>query len=114
MENDNGVLNPSSSSAAAPDQPQPSSAPRSEPTTSSTLFQELHSYPFNTDPEFKIGLAVILGHPNTPPTEEELRREDDLNLQAKCFYYSRLVYSILFISSLFHTPLYIENGSFTI
>lgn len=52
-------------------------------------YEKLGSYPFGDDPEFSQGLSVILGHPNVPVTETELLREDDLVLQAKCFYYSR-------------------------
>ncbi|KAL2013422.1 hypothetical protein VTN00DRAFT_947 [Thermoascus crustaceus] len=54
-----------------------------------SLFERVKSYPFSTDTEFRNGLAVILGHPNTPATEDEIDREDDLVLQAKCFYFSR-------------------------
>ncbi|GAD99456.1 TFIIH basal transcription factor complex p47 subunit [Paecilomyces variotii No. 5] len=52
-------------------------------------FHELNGYPFSTNLEFKKGLAVILGHPETPATDDEINREDDLVLQAKCFYFSR-------------------------
>ncbi|RWQ91787.1 hypothetical protein C8Q69DRAFT_393996, partial [Paecilomyces variotii] len=52
-------------------------------------FNELKAYPFSTDLEFRKGLAVILGHPETSATDEEINREDDLVLQAKCFYFSR-------------------------
>lgn len=54
-----------------------------------SLFERVKSYPFSTDPEFRNGLAVILGHPNTPATADEIDCEDDLVLQAKCFYFSR-------------------------
>jgi hypothetical protein len=52
-------------------------------------FEKLHSYSFQTDSEFANGLAIILGHPGTPATQEEMNREDDLVLQAKCFFFSR-------------------------
>ncbi|OQD73431.1 hypothetical protein PENDEC_c015G02314 [Penicillium decumbens] len=52
-------------------------------------FEKLQSYSFHTDPEFANGLAIILGHPGTPATQEEMNREDDLVLQAKCFFFSR-------------------------
>ncbi|KAL1867189.1 hypothetical protein Plec18167_008730 [Paecilomyces lecythidis] len=58
-------------------------------TATVSRFSELNAYPFSTDLEFKKGLAVILGHPETPATDEEISREDDLVLQAKCFYFSR-------------------------
>lgn len=58
------------------------------------LFQKLKSYPFDTDPEFAKGLSIILGHPETPASDVEVRREDDLVLQAKCFYFSRCVWCI--------------------
>ncbi|KAJ5191198.1 uncharacterized protein N7498_010183 [Penicillium cinerascens] len=55
----------------------------------SNSFEKLQSYSFHTDPEFANGLAIILGHPGTPATQEEMNREDDLVLQAKCFFFSR-------------------------
>ena len=54
-----------------------------------SLFERLKSYPFNTDPEFANGLSIILGHPDAPASETEVNRDDDLILQAKCFYFSR-------------------------
>ena len=56
------------------------------------LLERLRSYPFHTDPEFASGLSTILGHPDTPATEDEINREDDLVLQAKCFFFSRYAY----------------------
>lgn len=55
------------------------------------LFEAIQSYPFHTDLEFRNGLSIILGHPGTPATDAEIDREDDLVLQAKCFYFSRYV-----------------------
>ena len=55
------------------------------------LFEKLESYPFNADPEFANGLSIILGHPDVPASETEVNRDDDLVLQAKCFYFSRYV-----------------------
>lgn len=55
------------------------------------LFRKLNSYPFSTDVEFAKGLSIILGHPDVPATEAEIDCEDDLVLQAKCFYFSRYV-----------------------
>ncbi|KAE8134901.1 hypothetical protein BDV38DRAFT_148870 [Aspergillus pseudotamarii] len=53
------------------------------------VYEKLRYYPFRTDREFAKGLAIILGHPDTPATETEIDRIDDLVLQAKCFYFSR-------------------------
>ncbi|KAL2863459.1 DUF5572 domain-containing protein [Aspergillus lucknowensis] len=53
------------------------------------LFEKLRTYPFITDREFATGLAIILGHPDTFPSEEEIARDDDLVLQAKCYYFTR-------------------------
>ncbi|KAJ5189780.1 hypothetical protein N7491_008176 [Penicillium cf. griseofulvum] len=53
------------------------------------VFERLHTYPFTSDPEFANGLSIILGHPDTPATEVEMNRDDDLVLQAKCFFFSR-------------------------
>ncbi|KAJ5603543.1 hypothetical protein N7537_006499 [Penicillium hordei] len=53
------------------------------------VFERLHSYSFISDPEFANGLSIILGHPDTPATEVEMNRDDDLVLQAKCFFFSR-------------------------
>lgn len=60
-----------------------------ESPATESLFQQLKSYPFLTDREFASGLAIILGHPETPATEAEISRTDDLVLQAKCFYFSK-------------------------
>jgi hypothetical protein len=52
------------------------------------LFQHLEAYPWNTDEEFQSGLRSILG--STPPAEAQKGpQQDELILQAKCFYYSR-------------------------
>ncbi|KAL4886370.1 hypothetical protein BJY04DRAFT_101819 [Aspergillus karnatakaensis] len=53
------------------------------------IYHQLSVYPFETDPEFAAGLAIILGHPETPALKEELVRDDDLVLQAKCYYFAR-------------------------
>ncbi|KAL6233898.1 hypothetical protein BDW75DRAFT_231607 [Aspergillus navahoensis] len=54
------------------------------------IFEQLSTYPFSADREFAAGLAIILGHPETPASEEEIARDDDLVLQAKCYYYTRM------------------------
>ncbi|KAL4927820.1 DUF5572 domain-containing protein [Aspergillus undulatus] len=64
-------------------------APTSESQQSQAdLFEQITAYSFTSDPEFATGLAIILGHPETPASEEEITRSDDLVLQAKCYYYS--------------------------
>lgn len=60
-----------------------------ESPATEALFKQLESYPFLSDREFANGLAIILGHPETPATEAEISRTDDLVLQAKCFYFSK-------------------------
>ncbi|KAF3479562.1 uncharacterized protein GIQ15_06538 [Arthroderma uncinatum] len=63
-------------------------------TTASTayptdIYQRLCSYSFTTDPEFKLGIATILGQSGTPATDEQVNRTDDLVVKAKCFYFSK-------------------------
>ncbi|KAL5001408.1 hypothetical protein BDV10DRAFT_5362 [Aspergillus recurvatus] len=53
------------------------------------IFEQLSTYPFSADREFAGGLAIILGHPETPASEEEIARDDDLVLQVKCYYFTR-------------------------
>ncbi|KAJ5698264.1 hypothetical protein N7462_000269 [Penicillium macrosclerotiorum] len=60
-----------------------------QPTQSPSSFEQLHAYPFHTDAEFAKGLAIILGHAEVPASAEEISRDDDLVIQAKCFFYSR-------------------------
>lgn len=67
-------------------------------TSQASLFRRFRAYPFSTDPEFANGLSIILGHPGTSATEAEVNRNDDLALQAKCFYFSR--YGLLYASYL--------------
>lgn len=64
---------------------------QSQSSDNTTTYQSLKSYPFKTDPEFATGLSIILSHPQTPASESEIDRDDDLVLQAKCFFYSRWV-----------------------
>ncbi|CEJ62083.1 Putative MYB DNA-binding domain protein [Penicillium brasilianum] len=56
---------------------------------SPSSFEQLKAYSFTSDPEFANGLAIILGHAGTPASEAEMSRDDDLVLQAKCFFFSR-------------------------
>ncbi|KAH8691106.1 hypothetical protein BGW36DRAFT_305735 [Talaromyces proteolyticus] len=53
------------------------------------LYELIASYDFESDSDFCKGLGAILGHPETPALDAELIREDDVVLQAKCFYISR-------------------------
>lgn len=61
------------------------------PSSSTSPFESLSSYPFTSDPEFAKGLSIILGHPNTPASVDEINSDNDLVLQAKCFYFSKFV-----------------------
>ncbi|RAH63863.1 DUF5572 domain-containing protein [Aspergillus aculeatinus CBS 121060] len=58
-------------------------------TWDAELFERLSSYPFEDDHEFAHGLSIILGHPEIPASKAEIDRDDDVMLQAKCFYFSR-------------------------
>ncbi|BCS27506.1 DUF5572 domain-containing protein [Aspergillus puulaauensis] len=72
-------------------EPETSSPPFHESTTTlqTEIFEQLRTYPFTKDREFATGLAIILGHPETPASEGEITRNDDLVLQAKCYYFTR-------------------------
>ncbi|KAL8712530.1 MAG: hypothetical protein Q9225_006937 [Loekoesia sp. 1 TL-2023] len=48
----------------------------------SSIYHQLESYPFTTDPEFQSGLSTILS--SSPSQDPEL-----LTLRARCFYFSR-------------------------
>ncbi|KMU73967.1 hypothetical protein CISG_03945 [Coccidioides immitis RMSCC 3703] len=54
-------------------------------TSSIDPYQQLHSYSFTEDPEFKLGLAVILRQPGTPATDEQVNRTDDLVMKSQMF-----------------------------
>lgn len=54
----------------------------SSPTSPSSTYRQLESYPFATDPEFQSGLSTIIS--STPAQDPEL-----LSLRARCFYFSR-------------------------
>ncbi|KAJ9653042.1 hypothetical protein H2198_007748 [Neophaeococcomyces mojaviensis] len=53
------------------------------------LFQHISTYDFHSDTDYQSGLSTILGHPETPATEAELAQNQDLVLQAQCFYLAR-------------------------
>lgn len=59
------------------------------PTSQETIFRSLSTYPFDSDRDYLAGLATILGHPETLPTQAELNTNHDLVLQAQCFYFTR-------------------------
>ena len=69
--------------------PMATEEPPSTSPDSSALFETLRRYDFSLDPDFQCGLSSILGHPNLPPSPEELLQQPDLVLEAQCFYYAR-------------------------
>jgi hypothetical protein len=84
----NTATEPTSREIASP--PARENADTAEDQRSETeIFEQLRSYPFTLDREFAQGLAIILGHPEVPASEEETSRSDDLVLQAKCYYFAR-------------------------
>jgi len=64
----------------------PSSPPHLPPRD---LYRQIHTYPFHSDQDYQLGLAAILGHPETGPSPSELASNQDLVLQAQCFYLAR-------------------------
>lgn len=67
----------------------------SSPPEEAGIYNFIHKYDFSSDLEFRKGLGIILGHPE-PASDAEIASNDDVVLQAKCFYISRFV-SICFI-----------------
>ena len=59
------------------------------PTPETAVFEYINRYPFDEDTVFKEGLAQILQRPEATTIEKELDREDDIILQAKCFYIAK-------------------------
>ena len=55
------------------------------------IFRGISTYPFHADQEYLSGLATILGHPDSPPSQTEIDTNQDLIIQAQCFYFSRKV-----------------------
>ncbi|KAI1615376.1 hypothetical protein EDD36DRAFT_187561 [Exophiala viscosa] len=53
------------------------------------LYQNISHYPFYKDREYQAGLGAILGHEGTPATEDEIRENAALVLQAQLFYFAR-------------------------
>jgi hypothetical protein len=68
--------------------PSETSPPAQQPDLTQ-IYLGLSSYPFVQDPEYQVGLATILGHPETPATAEEIEQNVDLVLQVQCFYFAR-------------------------
>ena len=66
---------------------QENSAPSAQQYSHEAIFRQLESYPWDSDTEFQSGLQAILG-PN--PTPEQAQQ---LELRARCFYFSRYVHS---------------------
>lgn len=65
--------------------------PLAEPTSAEPgdIYDQILTYPFYSDNDYILGLAAIFGHPDLIPTEAELRDNEDLVLQAQCFYFAR-------------------------
>ncbi|KAK5088109.1 hypothetical protein LTS08_004832 [Lithohypha guttulata] len=81
--------NPSSELSYQPAGAQPLASPTPIPNDNHDVYHIISSYPFHTDHDYLLGLAAILGHPATPPTEAELRDNEGLVLQTQCFYFAR-------------------------
>lgn len=62
---------------------QENTTPSGQQYSDEAIFQQLESYPWDSDTEFQSGLQAILG-PN--PTTEQAQQ---LELRARCFYFSR-------------------------
>ncbi|KAK5951101.1 hypothetical protein OHC33_007854 [Knufia fluminis] len=73
---------------APPAQPLATPTPTTPPS-SEDIYRRISSYPFHSDSDYQLGLAAILGHPETPPTAADLASNQDLVLQAQCFYLAR-------------------------
>lgn len=61
------------------------------PPLEADIYNFIHTYDFSSDLEFRKGLGIILGHP-VPASDAEVTSNDDVVLQAKCFYISRFVW----------------------
>ncbi|KAL8652443.1 MAG: hypothetical protein Q9226_004271 [Calogaya cf. arnoldii] len=56
--------------------------PSSSAVPETSVFEQVESYPFSTDPEFQTGLSTILS--SNPAQDPE-----HLTLRARCFYFAR-------------------------
>lgn len=79
--------NPDSELSRQPAGAQPLADPIA--TESQDIYNQISVYPFHSDNDYLLGLAAIFGHPEQLPTEAELRENEDLVLQAQCFYFAR-------------------------
>lgn len=75
--------------AAGPEHRTPRGSKEDATSSTEQIYHHLSTYPFNSDTEYLVGLAAILGHPAVPPTDSELREHEDLVIQAQCFYFTR-------------------------
>ncbi|KPI37870.1 uncharacterized protein AB675_3087 [Cyphellophora attinorum] len=57
--------------------------------TTEAIYARVLAYDFDADPDYIAGLASILGHPETPPTREELDGNGEFVTRVKCFYFTR-------------------------
>lgn len=62
----------------------------SPPPAEADIYNFIHTYDFSSDLEFRKGLGIILGHPE-PASDADVASNNDVVLQAKCFYISRFV-----------------------
>jgi hypothetical protein len=58
-------------------------------STTEAIYARLLAYDFDADPDYIAGVASILGHPETPPTREELDGNGEFVTRVKCFYFTR-------------------------
>lgn len=84
-------LQPSADSSSGPSPPfsRPQDVTLDLSPGTVALYEQLTRYPFESDHEYQVGLAAILGHPDTLATREEIEINEELVLQAQCFYYAR-------------------------
>lgn len=111
-----------------PSDPSPPQQPPSEesstmmPATTAAHYASLHTYPFQSDVEFRAGLSQILQRPITDAELLSSARQSQQDaglaggasnvnetiLRAKCFYFSRCVHTAL------RLPVSSDEGKLTI
>lgn len=57
--------------------------------TLESIYHALFNYPFDSDPEFQLGLESILAGQAQPTGDEEKKKQEETVLQAQCFYFAR-------------------------